>query len=148
MSRRITSKTVDKVNGTEAIQPSERDQVSELHAELFRILASEALPGRQGMTVFHVSSTKESIKEGATASSKVIHRWDTRITIEHLPQNTAKEEVAGGDDVPQTRQGEKRLVKLTNVFLQKFAEDSGTNAAEALKWLIIVGAWLLLSRMS
>jgi hypothetical protein len=156
MSRRITSKAVDKVNRIEAIQPGQRDRVIRLLTELSQILETEAAPDHKGMTVFHVSSTKEVKKEGATESSRVDHRWGTLIIIEHLPQSTAKKEVAGGGAATQTRKGDQRLVDLTftqrlekllyDCFLQKLAEESGKEVAKALKWLIVATTLFLLAR--
>ncbi len=145
MQRRITSKAVDKVNRVEAIQPGQRDRVMKLIEELSEALERESAPDRKGMSVFHVSSTKEVIEEGATAS-KVDHRRETLIIVEYLPQNTAKEEVAGGDEVTQTRKGDRRLVEFKRVFSQKLAEELGKGAALAIIWLILALIQFLLSK--
>ena len=160
MSRRITSKSVEKFNKIEAVQPGQRDQVTELLNELLEIIGKEDAPDHDGMTVFHVSSTKEVKKEGATASSRVHHRRSTLIIIEHLPQNTTSKEVlVGGDEASRTSKGDTRLVELIwkslkridtllyDCFLKKFAEESGKEVAKALKWLIIAKAlkWLITS---
>lgn len=157
MSRRITSKTVVKHNRNEAIQPRQGDRIAKLLDSLLEALEIQDTNDHQGMTVFHVSSTKEVKKKGVTVSSRVDHRRETLIVIEHLPQTTAEKEDAGGDRAAQTQKNDHRLVELIwkllkrvdnllyNCFLQTFAKEAGKEAAKALRWLIATAALFLLA---
>lgn len=160
MSRRITSNTVEKNNSGEAIQPRQGDGAAKPREENPALSESQADIDHRGMTVIHVSSTKEVIREGATVSSKVDHRVETLVIYEHLPQNTASKEVAGGDEATRPNPSDQRLVELIreilkrfdkllfDCFLQEFAKEFGKEVAKALaaflKWLLIALALFLL----
>lgn len=161
MSRRITFRTIEKINSDEAIQPRQGDRIARLVETLLEELTSEAKNRDRGMTVIHVSSTKEVKSEGETASSKVDHREETLIIYEHLPQSTASKEVAGGDEAPRPSESDRRLVKLKRTiwqrldkllfdcFLQELAKTAGKEVAKALvallaKWLPILVALYLI----
>src|SRR5260370_37251290 len=84
MSRRITFSIVDDtINSQKAVQPKEDDLAMNL---LSAILADLEHRNHEGVTVIHVSATKEVIA-GATDSSKADHKG-THISLEQYPHET------------------------------------------------------------
>jgi hypothetical protein len=162
MSRRITSNTVKNNDSDEAIQPRHDDHIARVKEAPLQEPEAQASNDHSGVTVFHVTSTKEVKREGGTASSRVDHREETLIIYEHLPQSTAYKEVAGGDRATQPSGSDQRLVELVrgilkrldkllfDCFLQEFAKEFGKEAAKALaailKWLFVALALFLLFR--
>jgi hypothetical protein len=118
MSRRITFTTIVDGNSREkAIQPKGNDLVTRL---LDAITAEQEFEDdHAGLTVFHVTATKEVYRAGETESSMVDHRLEVRITLEHLPQNIAEKEAARGDAAPGPKGSGQRLVELGIQILKR-----------------------------
>src|SRR2546422_186597 len=118
MSRRITF-SVDEINSGKAIQPRQDDPVKRIKSLLEEDLnnwETQCENDHQGMTVIHVSATKEVFKAGETVSSEVDHRRYT-LTIgfaKNLPQSTAiqKEVIAEGGAAARPNKSDHRLVEL------------------------------------
>lgn len=118
MSRRITFTTIVESNSREkAIQPKGNDLVTRL---LDAITAEQEFEhDHDGLTVFHVTATKEVYRAGETESSRVDHRLEVRIILEHLPQSIAEKEAARGDAAPGPNGSGQRLVELGMQILKR-----------------------------
>jgi hypothetical protein len=132
MSRRIST-TVEKINGYVAIQPRQDEQIKRLLEAILATLESQSGNIHQGMTVIHVSSTKEVVIEGGTVISRVDHEEET-LTI-YIPANTANKEVAGGSETPLPKESDHRLVKLIKALLKKLLQLLDLFTQEAVKEL-------------
>ena len=160
MSRRITSDTVEKrLNSNEAIQPDLDGQLDEILEAVLATLGNQNAKDHQRITVIRETSTKEEKQEDATVLSRVDHRERTLIIYEHLPQRTAKKEVAGGDKATRPSESDQRLEELTksstetsrphvNRFLEEFEKEFGKESAHHfaafLKWLVLATALFLM----
>lgn len=114
MSRRITFTIVDdNINSEKAIQPKEDDLALKL---LAAVMAHLEQLDHEGMTVVHVSATKEELAE-QTDASKADHP-NTRVSsYEQYPQKTADEGAAVGNEATWPGKSDHRLVELIRLVL-------------------------------
>lgn len=114
MSRRITFRIVDgNINNQKAIQPKQ-DDLALLLLEAF--IADLEQLDHDGMTVIHVSATKE-VRAEQTDSSEAGHQGARN--CEHHPQKTAVKEAAVGDVATLPGKSDQRLVELVRLVLNR-----------------------------
>src|SRR5258705_10090578 len=119
MSRRITFPTVEPNSRKKAIQPNEDDLIRRVLDAVLANKESQAEIDHEGMTVIHVTATKEGKQAGETESSRVDHRRETLIIVEHLPQSIAEKEAARGDRATGPNKSDQRLVELVTNILER-----------------------------
>src|SRR5260370_10022176 len=148
MERRITFTTVVNDSGKEkAIQPKRDDLVERLLEAALAEWESEVKEDHDGMSVIHVTVTREVKLTGET-ESKVDHRRETRINLEYLPQTIVEKEAARGVAAPGPIESDERLRKLVtgilnridilvfDSFLVEFTKESGKQAGKKLLTLV------------
>jgi hypothetical protein len=121
MSKRIVIVSIEQsFDSNEAIQPRHDDPL--LH--LVNAVSNTALlEDHQRVAVRYASSTKEVDKRvSETELSGVGHQVVSLIKDKFLTENTAKKEVAEGNETTQLQKSDRRLEKLIGSFVDKLIQ--------------------------